>query len=171
MARDLTIPVSIVLGGALIGGGLYFGLRDGTPASLPPTAILASTSPAPGTPPTAAQANPPITPPATPAAPLDAEDRKRFEAEVNKAIAGLKPEWKKKCWDPAVKATAEPKTSKYTLNLSFSAEGKTVGVGWSELRDVPSRADVAQCLRQELVSVTATPPGAPTGVELPVEFP
>lgn len=165
MAHNLTLPASIIIGGALMGVGLYFGLKSSDAA--PQTANSPATAA-----PTAEKLSPQSSPPASqPAAPGESSDaRKRIEAEVAKAIAALKPEWRKKCWAPAVKTTPEPSTSQYTLNLSFNPDGSLVASSWNEIRGA-SRTDVVQCLRYEPLLLKVTAPGVPIGLDMPVDLP
>lgn len=173
MARDLTIPASIVFGCALIGGGLFFGLRSQTqPAQ--PTASSSSSSSALQTAPSSTPTTQPLPPQPAQAAPapnVDPAAQKQAEADAIKAIAGLKTTWTKSCWESALKTKAEPKTSTYRLNLALTPEGKLVGIGWSEVREAPSRPDVAQCLRQERFTFSVSPPGSSLSLDIPVEFP
>ncbi len=173
MARDLTIPASILIGCSLIGVGLYFGLRSQAPSPQTNAPAPSSSSvpeprkadPAPNTEPPPQQGSP------APAPTANQEAAKKAEAEAVKAIAKLKADWTKNCWEPALKTKAEPKTSKYRVNLAISPEGKLIGIGWNELRDAPSRPDVAQCLRQERFTLDLTPPGSALSLDIPVEFP
>src|SRR5690242_7379619 len=106
MARDLALPIAIVVGAALIGGGLYMGLRERpivNPPTAAPTGVDASSgaaAPTSAAPPTPTPENPPQE-----ASTPNAEARKRVEGDVAKALPALKAEWKKKCWEPVLKKT------------------------------------------------------------------
>ena len=179
MRRDLLLPASIVLGCALIGAGLYFGLRrDDAPAAPPATPSIATTASIASEDAAAPAVAPPSPPPpaadgATPpvASTAGEVDRTKATAEAQKAVAAWKKQLVPKCWAPMVAKAPEPATSKYSLQIAFDADGKEVGRGVSELRGTPSRADVADCLRSEKLGLSIPAPGAPITVEVELAFP
>jgi hypothetical protein len=155
----LILAAAIVIGGGFIGLGLYFGLRRESPPAAPP----ASTSGAPVT---------SSFPSGATSAGLDAPPPKTdARAAAHLALEKLKPTFTQKCWTPAIQQTSEPGTSTYTMQVSFDESGREVGRGISELRDQPSRSDVAQCLRQLPLSLKIPATGAAFSTELKLSFP
>lgn len=177
MARDsLLLPGAVLLGSAIIGAGLFFGLRAQSPAPGAPPPPPETVRPIETTaPPNPAPPNPANPAPANPAAPFDLgspDVKARATTDAKAAVlAEKKANWTAKCWTPALAANKEPATSKYSLSLSFDPEGKQVGQGVSELRDAPSRPDVSSCLSRQPMSLKIPPPGMPVYVEVPLEFP
>ena len=150
-----SIPLAIVLAGALIGAGLFFGLRS-------------RPEPAPYGAPGAQAALPLPGPAAPPAPPLDpALVRRNGDA----AAVGLKRRMIERCWQPAVAKVPTPATSRYTMDSLFTAEGVEVSRGISEVREVPSRMDVAGCLRSLPLDLRIPPPGGKVRLEFVLEFP
>lgn len=159
------LALSILGAGALIGAGLYFGLRGGSPAPVPPppsaTAAAAAT----------VAAKPASTTTATEPAVLTPEAHRKAVEEATAAVAAQKKAWTSRCWEPALAKTPEPKTSRYLIALSFNKDGALVVSGVSQVRDKPSRLDVVGCLQSALSGFSITPPGAPAALEIPIEFP
>ena len=70
------------------------------------------------------------------------------------------------CWsgprDPA----------RYDVQLAFDATGREIGRSILELRDQPSRSDVAACLRALVqVPIVIAPPGTPVTLTIPLVLP
>lgn len=184
MSRDsLLLPGAVLVGAAIIGAGLYFGLRAQSPAPgappLQPEAVRPLEPPAAPNP---AAPNPAIPNPATPnqpmalpAMPLELgtpEAKARATTDAKAAVlAEKKANWTAKCWAPALATNKEPATSKYSLSLAFDADGKQSGQGVSELRGEPSRPDVSTCLSRQPMNLKIPPPGMPVNVEIQLEFP
>ena len=153
-APRLTTPVAIVIGAGLIAVAVYLGLRS-SPAQRTdraPTPQVAGDAPA-------SAASEPVN--ASPAL---------VQQQAEAALAALKPTWRATCWDPAAAAQPEPARARYTLDVSFDAAGRQVTFGLSETREF-SRADVAQCLRDQPMSLRIPSPGAPMRVTLAFELP
>jgi hypothetical protein len=148
------VPLSILAGSCIIGAGVYFGLAARAPASVVP----AATAPAPATPPAATK--------------TAAPDARDLAAQVAAELARRKAWYATECWAPALKADPSIATSRYRFMISLDAQGKENGRGISELRDAPSRPDVARCLRQLVEPpIQIRSPGEPAQVELDVELP
>lgn len=169
------VPLSILGAGALVGAGLFFGLRErpvlhpdapsasgshtATPILVPPASptlkvpVVAPPEPAPGGP-------GPVSPGVVTKATEDA----------TKALEKAKTQLTESCWKPALAASPEPKSARYLFNLSFDAQGHELARGVTELRDA-SRADVGQCLRAQPLGLEIPAPGAIIAVSIAVEFP
>ncbi len=74
------------------------------------------------------------------------------------------------CWDPAVKKTREPATSKHVYDLTFDADGSEIARGISELRG-ESRNDVANCLNDHYTKLQIAAPGQSVHVLVTLTFP
>ena len=74
------------------------------------------------------------------------------------------------CWEPLVAAEPEPGYSVYRVHMAFDAQGNEVVRGISELRDHPSRFDVADCLRQTPPHLKLSPIGQAQNIEFDVAF-
>lgn len=138
--RSLALPAAIVVGSAIIGTGLYLGLRDGlrpdAPAAPVPVSAPAGTpAPVPATAP-AKDASP--APPAEPPA-----DRAFRQAQA--ALDQLRPGIVKVCWTPP--AAGEPASIFLTYDVTFDAQGGILALGISEQRDA-YRSSVAECVRK-----------------------
>lgn len=166
------VPLSILGAGALVGAGLYFGLRE-RPVLAPLPEPSASAAPAlpPAAPPTVAPTEA-VTPepPAAAPGPVSPEVITKASEDAARALEKAKKKLSDACWKPALAETPEPKTARYLFNLSFDARGKEIARGVTELRD-ESRADVGQCLRAQPIGLEIPPPGAIIAVSIALEFP
>lgn len=150
----LSLPSSILLTGAIVALGLYFGLRGQAPQSAPAT-------------PSAAQPTEPMKSDAStlPKPPSDAQ----ILGEATALVMGARPRWKTACWDPADPATRKP--GRYISALAFDATGKLTVSGVSELRDVGD-GNVAHCIRQQVNDdFRISAPGRTVTLEVPFEMP
>lgn len=155
--RSLAMPIAVVVGSAIIGVSLFFGLREGLRP--PPAAPAAATPAAPATVP----ATPP--PPAKPSEPP--ADRAFRQAQA--ALDRLRPGLVKACWTPP--AAGEPATILLTYDITFSATGQMITLGISEQREA-YRAGVADCVRkQPLPVLPVDPPGENVRVVLGLQMP
>lgn len=153
MRSSLSLPLSILLAGAAIGTGLYFGLRrpEGTSPSAP---VSPGPVPAPAVP----------GPVPAPAALTHAEITAHATAQVEDA----KPRWTAACWDTADPTTRTP--GRYVAGLAFDAEGRLKVSGVSETRGA-SDPGVAQCLRRLTHDFSIPPPGRYVVVDVPFAMP
>lgn len=150
--RNLAMPIAVVVGSAIIGVSLFFGLREGL---RPPAAPAAATPAAPATPP----------PPAKPSEPP--ADRAFRQAQA--ALDQLRPGLVKACWTPP--AAGEPASILLTYDITFSATGQMITLGISEQREA-YRAGVADCVRkQPLPVLPVDPPGENVRVVLGLRMP
>lgn len=151
-----SLPASIIAAGALVGLGLYFGLRAQAPS--PPAINPAGTVPV-----------DPAAPPAQPPGTVRRPSMEQLETEVGALVASAKPRWKAACWDTVDPATR--KAGHYISSLAFDATGKITISGVTEHREVGD-SRVAQCIRQQVNDTfRITPPGEKVTFEVPFEMP
>lgn len=167
MEKNYLLPASILLAGAMIGAGLFFGLRDRPvetpPSSIPPTehAAPAASSPLKPTPtPT------PVETPALEPSELQATVQKQALEALGKHRARIIAD----CWNPSVKKAPNPATSTFTFRFLFNSKGH---LGMSGVGDPPaeSRHDVSQCIRDLKLPITITPPGSEVAVQIQLTLP
>lgn len=169
-SNDL-VPASILIGCALIGLGLYFGLRAGRPAKAPASddvsELLGTEAPKRDIP---AKARAPAA--RAPAADAQAPGMKaKVMEQAIQALERERPQFVKRCWEPALKEKPEPSKAKFLFNMSFDgATGREISRGISETREYP-RSDVAQCLRALPMNLSVDPPGANVNIEVFFSFP
>lgn len=168
MAHDsLRIPVAIVIAGALVGLGVYFGLRNqraSATAGAAITAVASSVGAAAPTPVVATTAAPISPPPAPPVS------RDAVAAAVAKALDAMRADLLAKCWEPHVRAHPGAKPFKIRVNVSLGPDGKQVARGISEDRR-NDRSNVGMCLTQSMPAIEIAPPGGPVFVEVPFSLP
>ncbi len=163
---------SILIAGALVGAGLFFGLRSSQPAPVqPPPAVPppVATSPAP---PGSVSPTPAPQPTSEAAAPAPSSSAKPevVRADAKKALDAQRATLVKACFEPSLAKKKDPPKMKLGLNFTFDAQGKQITRGISEDRET-ARADVLACLSEKLEPITVPPPGANTYVEIPWELP
>lgn len=152
--RSMMLPAAIVVGSAIIGLSLYFGLREG----------LRRDPVAPSTVPTPAQ-------PAAPAPPVSrsepAADRAFRQAQA--ALDALRPGLVKTCWTPPL--AGEPAAILLTYDITFAADGSILALGISEQQEA-YRTSVAECVRrQPRPRLPIDPPGEGVRVVLGLPMP
>lgn len=171
LEKYLSTQASVLIAGALIAAGLYFGLRDRTPAPSPgpaATSIVSSRSAPQG--PAQTQPLPQSHPiPQMPQASESARNAVRDAAL--KELEQFRPAVVKTCVKPALEKKPEPKSIKLAFNISFDAQGGQVMRGIVEDRET-AREGVAQCVMQEIpILKLPIQPGVPVGVEIPWVLP
>lgn len=159
------VPIAIIGAGALVGLGLFFGLRQkapDAPTSQPSIASAASENRAP---------QPPATVVST-AAPTGVVALDKVKADVTKALDAEKTKsFLPMCWKPLLAKTPKPDRAKYTFDMAFDAQGKEISRGISEHREA-ERSDVGICLRKLPIGLTIPPPGGPvSSLAVDIEFP
>ncbi len=168
MEKNHLLPASILLAGAMIGAGLFFGLR-GRPVESP---ISPTTPPSEHTP---AKASSPLDPKPTPT-PVDAVAPEPFalQAKVQKqaldALGKHRAQIVADCWNPSAKK--DPNPAKLTFNFRFLFK-PTGELGTSSVGDAPaeSRRDVSQCIRDLKLPIAVAPPGSEIAVQIPFTLP
>jgi hypothetical protein len=144
------LPIAIVVAGACIGAGLYFGLRARQVPTSPPGA-------APAPPPDAAPASPPVSAPA----PSEAQ----VMAEARAALEGQKAVILQTC-SPAAPA-------RVAFTLGFDPAGREVIRGVNEPRGAgEAEQALYRCVRQlALPPLTVRGRGEPTTVAIILALP
>lgn len=181
------VPGAILVGGAMIGAGLYFGLAASAPVERPASsrapevdelhggALRRGPGAPPGAPATVVRAEAP-SPSVVAVAPAlvgpekAASPSQRRVVEVALAEAKL-AQFRPRCWDPIVARSPSPSSSRYRVRSVFDAAGRERSRGVSELRGEPSRPDVARCLRELPLDLEVGPLGDVVAVELDLAFP
>lgn len=169
MEKTYLLPASILLAGAMIGAGLFFGLR-GRPIENPKSSILLSEAPTPKTP-SIPDPSPPEPTPTPPPAALDPSD---LQAKVQKqAIEALDKHRARiiaDCWNPSVKKAPNPTSSNFTFRFLFNPKGHVDTSGVADPA-AESRHDVSQCIRDLKLPITITPPGSEIAVQVQLTLP
>jgi hypothetical protein len=144
--KNPEIVLAILGAGALIGAGLFLGLRSREagppPASAPP-----------------ARAGAPA-----PAAGPDARAALRDELERRR------PALVRACWEPAAAKNPEPRSSEQIWNGTIGPEGTPVAFSVMEVRGA-SRPEVVACLQDQLASLRLPPRPDSVFVELRFSLP
>jgi hypothetical protein len=170
-SSSISTQTAILIAGALMAGGLFFGLRGSRPAE--PAAPLQSTAlatnpaapPAPTALPSHALPTPQLGPPSSaPPAPTASTKPEVVAADARKEIEKQRAALVKACFEPGAKKV------KITLNFTFGADGKQITRGVSEDRET-GREGGGRCVSDKLEPITVPPPGANTYVEIPWELP
>ena len=184
MATGWATPAAILAGSALVGAGLYFGLRSrGVPPSAPAPVESGAFAPAPSpstpTTVTGASSRPPPsfpgapTMPGTPVAPPWLSLSPKVTDDVDRdALAALqkqRPNLLARCWTPAVARDAKLEHASYTLNLAFNDQGHEIGSGIvSEASDPP---DVSACVARTRAPLDIPARGRRVQAQVPFTLP
>lgn len=148
-SKDLLIPAAIVAAGAMIGAGLFFGLRGQQAA--PPVPAERAAAP----------------PPAT--VPLET-----VRQQAAAALQAQRPAVAAKCW-PTDAATGAAKPLHYLFNFTFGADGTQIMRGVEEIdrqsEHAETVANITPCVQGALAPIRIPPPGAASYVEVPFETP
>jgi hypothetical protein len=162
--QRLSTSTSILIAGAMIAVGAFFGLRsrEATPTTTtaapaaPPTANpIATVTPANTTPYATTSSAPPV-------------DRAKVEALVRDRFEPLRKELASKCWKPALAPSG-----RYEIKLvyAFDAEGRELSRGTLESRAHGS-PEITRCVLDALTQLTLPPIGAGASeLVVPVVFP
>lgn len=162
----LSVPVAIVAAGALIGLGLYLGLREGAGARRPARVDWVS---APASTPSPAPSLAGSAPPSPGSYPTPAL-RASVETAAAEQLAAAHPELRRACWDPAVARVAEPAEVTLQVRITFDAAGRSTAFAVADPPD-GSRLDVATCLRAAPITLEVPPPGMRVTAALQLHFP
>ena len=147
--KNPEIVLAILGAGALIGGGLFLGLRGrapGAPAGGAPVVGGAPAAVAPA------------------AAGYDA--RAALGAELERR----RPALVRACWEPAAARNPEPRSSEQIWNGTIGPEGTPIVFSVMEMRGL-SRPDVTACLQDQLASLRLPPRPDSVFVELRFSLP
>jgi hypothetical protein len=176
--NPLLLPGAVVLAGAFIGAGLFFGLRDRRSESAPSRedAAIEETAAAPGAGARELPARPSggaeiMPPPAPPAPELpSAELQSKVQKQAAESLRALRTRILKECWEPSVKNEAAPARITLQLRFLFDAKGQIIGSSVNDPQE-RSRLDVSQCVRDMKLPVTVSPPGQTVGVQVELPIP
>lgn len=156
--QNRELAVAVLAAGAMVGAGLYFGLRS----QQQPSAPLPSAQPTPSAP-----ALPPPVPVLGGATPGEVAATRRAVAEaIDKARSGLV----KSCWDPSAKTKPEPKKVTLTFVGTIGIEGKPTSWAVSEHREA-MRSDIINCVQMGLASIQVPRPAKPVMVDVDFGLP
>lgn len=174
-SQNLVLPLSIVVTGLIVAAAVVLSRSESSssvpvptvpsvPAAASPVVVpLSSVTPA------SPVVVPPSVTPAPPTAPTP-EIEARGAENASQALEAYRGEFVEKCWAPAVKLRAEPRSIPLKFNLSFSPEGVLNGIGISEDREL-QRPDVGICLRGIEVRLKIPAPGVPLFLVVPFVLP
>ncbi len=146
------LPLSIVVAGALLAAGIYFGLRSMRPPPATVSTLAGAGVPRP-----------------SPAAHDAVAEREVIAVRAGtEAVHQALPRWRSECWDTADPSTRKP--GRYVAAVAFGTDGATVVAGITEDRG-GSDPTVAQCLRQRVHLLRIPPPPHPISLEVPFALP
>lgn len=146
------LPVAIVAGSAIIGGAIYFGLRERSHRD-------ADVVPASPTSEASREAEP------SHAVPIEERVRARAQA----ALDALRPALSRACWTPP--GESEPAAIVLEYDVTLGADGRILALGVGEQRQA-HRSTVAQCVRaQAPPELHVDPPGTSVRVALTLRLP
>jgi hypothetical protein len=168
----------VVLAGAFVGAGLFFGLRDRPSGSAPSRedASIRQTASAPGAGARELPARPSggaeIAPPPAPRAPdlPSPELQSQVQEQAAESLRALRTRIVKECWEPSVKKEAAPARMTLQLRFLFDAKGQVIGSAVNDPEE-RSRLDVSQCIREMKLPLTVPPPGQTVGVQVELTMP
>ncbi|RYE84366.1 MAG: hypothetical protein EOO75_18205 [Myxococcales bacterium] len=141
--KNPELVLAILGAGALIGAGLYFGMRASAPAAAPAVAPAAA-------------------PTARPVGP-DAR------AQLREAIEQRRAELVRVCWAPEAQRPGAP-TSEHVWNGTIGPEGVPLAFSVMEVRG-RSRPGLTACLQDQLSTLRLPPRPDAAFVELPFALP
>lgn len=147
--ETVTVPAAILIGSALIGAGLYFGLRaraDGVPSARTP--VASATTPE----------RVPVTTPS------------ELYERVEDALEAHRETLLERCWRPAVAAQPEPPIARFTFNYTFAPDGRELGRGVEEDR-ATGRPELTACVLRELPPLKIAPIGRRMTTKIALELP
>ena len=166
--KHISTQTAILLAGAMIAAGLFFGLRGREPPPPPSPAAPSpntsySTESAPARPTAEAPSRPPdVAPPAAPVPPDNAAVAAAAlkEMERHRATVGSK------CFPPG----SPPGKTKVQLNITFAPGGTELTRGIREYRDAAVRG-TGQCINDALPPLKVPAPGSQVFVEIDWSLP
>lgn len=155
LTAAVTIPAAILVGSALIGAGLYFGLRARPPVS-PASATARSAPPTPTL--WATPEKVPVT-----LRPGDLDKRVLAALEVHRAALVTR------CWEPAAAEQPELAVARFTFNYTFAADGTQRGRGVEV--DRTTSPELTACVLRELPALKIAPIGRPMTAKVVFQLP
>lgn len=167
--NNLVLPGAILAAGAMIGAGLFLGLRSRpviTEAPPEPPPVITPYEPE-AAPPSSASPEP--APPAAEELP-SAELREKVTEQAVKALKKHHARIVEECWKPSFKKDPKPAKVTIPLRFIFTAEGTIQAFGVGQLAE-PSRAGLSGCIHDLKLPVTVPPPGQVTAVQVNMKLP
>ena len=99
-------------------------------------------------------------------APPDRDVIRALEMQAAGQLEATRAQMVEACW------TGPRTPSRYDVEIAIDARGHEVGRSLSEVRDEPSRADVAACVRKlRTPAISVAPPGSPVTLTIPLVLP
>lgn len=92
---------------------------------------------------------------------------KQLRQHAQRALEAEKPRFVERCWTPSA---GGPDQIKLVFELLFDPEGREIGRGVTEVRDM-ARPDVADCVRGLPLGLTIPPPGRPVELRVALLLP
>lgn len=92
---------------------------------------------------------------------------KQLRQHAQRALEAEKPRFVERCWTPSA---GGPDQIKLVFELLFDADGKEIGRGVTEVRDM-ARPEVADCVRGLPLGLTIPPPGRPVELRVALLLP
>ena len=155
----LSTQTAILLAGALIGAGLYFGLRGSESASARGDPIRSAAAETTGEAGAARRPQPQQVPPAiTP-------DRAATTVSAMKEIERSRAAVVEKCIRPALAKFPGLSKLKFHFNITFDAEGHQIARGLVDDRET-ARFGVGPCVSDAVPTLLVPPPGGSVFLEL-----
>ncbi|MBL9106433.1 MAG: hypothetical protein JNL82_36255 [Myxococcales bacterium] len=141
----MATPAAIVIAGAMIAAGLFFGLRGGAAPTAPPAPV----APSPPTP--------------TPAAPAVAHEV--VARQASEALAYQRDLLRARCHRGPPQAPGS-----WLVNLTFDAEGRQIARGWQAQAETTT-PELTRCVGDALPPLFVPPPGRTVRVDIPLALP
>ena len=155
-STGMSVPTAILLGSGLIAVSIFVGLRSQAPAL-----------------PAAPTAEPPVSAPVVPPAPVITQQvasRERVAQQASEALAYQRSALRDRCYRPAALVAGVGLRAGWTLNVTFDAQGKQLARGMEEQRGTSTPA-LSECIGDQMQPLMVPPPGATIMVEIPLSFP
>jgi hypothetical protein len=157
--KNLAIPAAIIAAGALIGLGVFFGLRERAPQANSDPAKYQVTSPI-------TSVNQQRAPPVVDMMAV----QQGVSEQISQILDAKKDALRNTCWKSAVAADQSVKPARWVFNFTFGPDGKQIVRGIAEQRGTGS-AELTQCVTSALVPFEVKPPGVVTSVDVPFQLP
>jgi hypothetical protein len=171
--KSLSTSTAILIAGALIAAGLFFGLRGREAPPPAPAPVVTSAPPPPALEPSHPVVGVTVQPvpvPTPPPAAAGALDQAAVAAAAMKDLEKYRAAVVKKCVEPALAKKPNPPKIKLDFNVSFDPQGRQVMRGVSEDRET-MREGVSTCAQDAIPPLSVPPPGAGIQVNLPWTLP
>jgi hypothetical protein len=168
--NHLLLPASILFAGAMIGAGLYFGLRNHQQADVNLSTVTAvATSSAVSTTPLQTNTKKPSEP--NPRVDnVSTEIQAKVAAELSALLEQHRNDIVKACWAPSLEIDPVPASATFHVRALVRPDGTVGSFGVNDAL-AKSRLDVSQCLRVIKLPLRMTAPGMTVGVQIQFTLP